>query len=218
MAYNTSTNLKITLVPTLTVDDDELIDVDNYTRDTREFIISDNCVDEIIAERSTTGFSQKQISDAFKYLRSNNFTEFRKAVGKNKSIVNVKFCKTYMIHEACRLANPECVSLLLFLGAKCSTLDDEGFTAQHRAVMSKSTVIVDILSLFGNSMNIKDKNGNTPFYYALLQKDEDMIKTLMTYKADPFIRDTPNNDSMDIFLNSVSGEISEILSKYIGEF
>lgn len=184
---------------------DELIDMYDYTRDTRNLILSDSVVCDILNELNQEHTKMQNISIAFKYLRLLKLAEFRKLVNDNKSIINIKFENTYLIHEACRLGNPEYVALLLFLGAKCSILDDNGYMAQHYAVMAKSTVIIDILALFGNNMNVKDKNGNTPLYYSLMTRDTSITKLLMTYKSN-----FPTNDTSTLMTN-----ISDMFLKYI---
>lgn len=189
-------------------EEDEMIDMDNYTRDTRNMILTDETVQSIINDTSKGGIHQKNLMDAFKALKTSKFGDFRKIVSDDRSIINMKHDKTYLIHEACRLGNPECVSLLMFLGARCSVLDDRGMMAQHYAVQSRSTVVIDILSLFGNSMNVNDKDGNTPFYCALQNNDKTMIRSLMTYKVDPIMKEYVAKDS----------DFSAMLADYVNNF
>lgn len=169
---------------------DELIDTCEYTKDTRELIISAEAVEDIVMNKNEYDLKHKNLIDAFRYLRTNKLSEFRKLFGTDRSMINTKYDKTYLLHEACRIGNPDFVSILLFLGGNCNILDDNGMMAQHYAVKSKSTVIIDILSLFGNNMNVCDARGNTPFYYACLDKNEEMINTLMLYKANSLM-ETP---------------------------
>jgi len=197
--------------------DDEPIDMYDYTRDTRDLILSDRVMIDILNETLSGNAHVRHLSDAFRYLKLNKLVEFRRTVSKNRPIINIKFRKTFLLHEACRLGNPECVSLLLFLGGVCSVMDDNGYMAQHYATMSKSTVIIDILALFSNSMNVRDAKGNTPFYYALAAKDEEMLKTLMTYKANPFTPDIESS-TVDAFIHDNNTNISNMLAKYIMDF
>lgn len=192
---------------------DELIDMTEYNKDTRDLILTEESVYDIINNKSAYDLQHKYLADAFRYLRANKLSEFRKVVGANRYMINTKYNKNYLIHEACRLGNPDFVSILLFLGAVCNILDDHGLMAQHYAVKSKSTVIIDILSLFGNSMNVKDTKGNTPFYYAFTDKNEEMMKTLMIYKVDPFIKSTQTADSAD-----EDKELIDLLNGYIDGF
>lgn len=172
-------NNKIKGLNVFNLDIDEIINAD-YTYDNRDLIITDETVNEILNEPSNVHNIQSLIN-AFEFLRADNIVEFRNIIGENKTLLNTKYNNTYLIHESCKLKNPECVSLLLFLGADCSLIDDYGFTAQHHAVMSGSTLIIDILSLFGISMDVVDINGNHPFHYAFIAQDDEMLKTLMTY-------------------------------------
>lgn len=222
LTASASTNIDATEVDVTEIDAveiDEIIDTTEYTKDTRDFIITDDAVDLIMADR-VNGSSQKDIGDAFRFLRSNNLVEFRKIIGRNRFIVNNKHNKTFLVHEACRLGNVEFVSLLLFLGAQCTIMDDNGFMAQHYAVKSKSTVVVDILFLFGFNMNVRDSKGNSPFYYALMDENVEMINVLMIYKADPMIKNLAGFTLKD-YLEQIKfkkTEIINILTKYIDEY
>lgn len=193
---------------------DELIDMVEYNKDTRYLLLTEDTVNDIINNKNAYDFQHKYLADAFRYLRANKISEFRKIVGSNRFIINTKYGKTFLIHEACRLGNPDFVSILLFLGSVCNVLDDNGMMAQHYAVKSKSTVIVDILSLFGNSMNVQDTMGNTPFYYAFNDKNEEMIQTLMIYKADPLIK--PINKTPDS--TDEDKDLIDMLNGYIDGF
>lgn len=162
------------------VDDElELIDMKNYTRDTRDLIISEFDMNKIV-NKINTNYSYHLI-DAFKCLRDKNTIKFCKIINNNRQIIDIKYDKTYLLHEACRLGQQECVSILLLMGAKCDMFDDNGMMPQHYAAKSGCTLIVDILILFGNSMNIKDKNNNMPIYYATLNQDTDMMRLLFNY-------------------------------------
>jgi ankyrin repeat protein len=189
-------------------DSSEEIDMTNYNKDMRQMIISEKNFCDIISNNVKSNSKLKLLSNAFRYMRVNKFTEFRKIICKNKSIINNKYNKTFLIHEACKKGDPDYIALLLFLGAKCSIIDDHGMMAQHYAVKSGSIIAIDILSLFGNSMNVKDKKENTPMYYAIMNKNEEMIKTLMIYKADPTIKPLINHDIDNIedddFLNCIN--------------
>jgi ankyrin repeat protein len=156
---------------------------DDCNDEIRDMMITEETIQDIMNEIAIKNY----LADAFKFLRSKNMSEFRKIVSFDRDIINKKYNNTYLIHEACKIGDPDYVSLLLLLGAKCDIIDEYGMMAQHYAVKYKSIVIVDILSLFGNSMNVFDSNGNMPLYYAIKNNDEDMIKILMIYKADPII-------------------------------
>ena len=131
------------------LDSDEIIDIDMYTKDARTLILSEQTMQDIINNEPTLIVKQKYLVDAFQFLRADKLFEFRKLVCQHKNIINYKYDKTYLIHEACRLGNPDFVSLLLFLGAKCNLVDDHGFVAQQYAITTSHTLIIDILGLFG---------------------------------------------------------------------
>lgn len=163
-------------------DELELIDV-NYTCDTRNLIISEIGLNDILNNRSPD-IKRRNLIKAFKYLRDKNVIEFCRTVNDNRSIINIKYDSTYLIHEACRLGEPECVSILLLMSVSCDSFDDNGLMPQHYAVKSKSTLVVDILSLFGISMNVKDKNNNMPIHYAIINNDVEMVHILIKYTTE----------------------------------
>ncbi len=144
---------------------DELIDTYRYTRDLRELVISDQTMCDIVKSYSSVKSQKILLNMAFKSLRTNNMMEFRRIICEQKDVVNIKHDGTYLIHEACRLGNADFVCLLLFLGAKCDTMDDKGLMAQHYAVISNDPMCIDILFLFGNHMDVKDMYGNSPYEY-----------------------------------------------------
>lgn len=148
--------------------DDEFVD----TRDSRELILSDQTMTEIIKSYSSIKSQKLLLTMAFKSLRSNNMMEFRRIICEQKDIVNIKHDGTYLIHEACRLGNADFVCLLLFLGAKCNIMDDKGLMAQHHAVIGHDPMCIDILFLFGNHMDVKDMHGNTPYEYVTKVSDD----------------------------------------------
>lgn len=169
-------------------DTDEPIDMDLYTKDTRDTILTEDVVKDIIFNINQNAM-HRDVSNAFRYIRDRDLYMFRTLVSSNTSIVNTKYNNTYLIHEACRLGDLDFVAFLLSHGARCNIIDDNGFMAQHYAVRSKSIFVVDLLVLFGNSMNVVDRYGNTPIYYAVIDGDHEMVKLLTVYKADPMLKD-----------------------------
>jgi ankyrin repeat protein len=194
---------------------DELIDPE-FIIDTKTLIISESSFNEIKNNNYCVDIIQKNLMDAFRYLRTKKSSEFRKLVTSNKNIINQKYDKTFLIHEACKIGNSDYVSLLLLLGSKCNLIDDHGFMAQHYAVNSKNILIVDILYTFGHSFNLKDKNGNTPFHHAVINNDIDMAKTLITYKTDPTILNNHNKTILDICQNK--SDIYHLIKKYYDSY
>jgi ankyrin repeat protein len=205
--------IKIVVSPYITIDDDDdNVQIDpEYTRDTSNMIISDEAHMAIMRGDIGSGIDVCILADAFNLLKQRDIGKFRKLITKNKDIINDKHLGTFLIHESCQRGLPECAALLLFLGAKCSVLNDKGLSAQHCAVLSGSTVLIDILSLFGHSMNIIGVDKKTPFQYAIDSKNQEMIKTMMIYKSDPFI--DPLNIDDDI-CDDVIDQLDEYIKDY----
>lgn len=194
---------------------DEQIDTSEYTKDTRNLILTDEIVLDIISNKSSYNFQQKHIFDAFRFLKNNKLTEFRKLITDHKNLINIKHNKTYLLHEACKLGVSDFVSLLLFLGAKSSIHDDHGLMAQHYAAKSDNCVIIDILALFGNNMNVLDMIGNTPLHFAIINRNYDIIKALMSYKADPYIVNKAGEKATDKLDKIVDIDIINMINEYV---
>jgi len=195
--------------------DDELIDQE-FIIDTKILIISESSFNEIKNNNYCIDIVQKNLMNAFHYLKTQKTIDFRKIVTNNKNIINQKYNKTFLIHEACKIGNSDYVSLLLLLGSKCNLIDDYGFMAQHYAVNSKNILVVDILYTFGHSFNLKDKNGNTPFHHAIMNDDINMVKTLITYKTDPTILNNNNKSILDIC--HIKSDIYHLIKKYYDSY
>jgi hypothetical protein len=192
--------------------EDELIDMSNYTRDTRDLVLSEQTMLDIFNNKSNCTAQQKYLSDAFRFLRSNKMPEFRKLTTAHTFIVNLKYNKTFLIHEACKLGKSDFVGFLLFLGAKCNVQDDHGLMASHYASRSKVTVSIDIIALFGNSLDVRDIDGNTPLHCAIARHDRDMVKTLMGYRANPNIKNKKNELPVD---KCESNDLLESIIHYV---
>jgi ankyrin repeat protein len=188
-------NEKISISYFIVDNNDEIIDP-IYTQHIVDMIISEDAHMEIMKEYIEPSANASILADAFKLLKQKEFSRFRNLVTKNKNIINTKYTGTFLIHESCQRGLPECAALLLFLGAECSIFNDKGMTAQHCAVLSGSTVLIDILSLFGHSMNVTSVDNKTPFQYAIDSKNHDMMKALMIYKTDLFINPIEKNDDL----------------------
>ena len=186
------------------LDMDDVIDMTEYTRDTRWLILTEDDMKIIVGDfksrdnlRSNETLQQKYLAMAFSCIKRNDLMEFRKTLYCCKYIVNHKYNKTFLIHEACRLNAPDFVGVLLFMNVNCNVIDDCGFMPQHYAARCKSTVIIDILAIFGHDINVKDSNGDTPLHHAVMTQNEDMIKVLLEYKADKNIKNNLNEKPKD---------------------
>jgi len=59
--------------------------------------------------------------------------------------------------------------------------DGDGFTLLHYACALRYHILASTLIQYGADVNIQDKSGNTPFHWAMKNKDQKMIKTLVDY-------------------------------------
>lgn len=101
------------------------------------------------------------------------------------------------------------VQKLIDLGAKTDFVNKEGKTALHLAVKYKSSQgIFDVLNKKTVNINVKDKNGHTPFMLAVFRGDIDIMETFMYRTID--INDTDARD-WTVLMHAVNcGDIATV--------
>ncbi|KXG49761.1 uncharacterized protein PGRI_057290 [Penicillium griseofulvum] len=98
-----------------------------------------------------------------------------------------------LLHRASRSGRLRDVSFLLSWGADDSRLDNEGFTALHRAVLGNfDTIVAELVSRISSQeyLNIRDPNGNTALVLAILKGNKPMVQTLLYSQASCEIADS----------------------------
>lgn len=193
--------------------EDELIEIDPYEYDVAKMELSDEDRNDIL--RTGNGFltEAERLSKLFAYIRTDRAYEFRKVLSEDRSVINTVHSKTYLLHEACRKGASEIVTFLLFSDARCNIKDGYGLMPQHYAVRSKSPTVLDILSVFGHDLNVRDSKQNTPLHHAVILKNRIMIHMLINYKVDPFAENNKKQQPTDLIDND--DDTANVIRNYI---
>lgn len=69
---------------------------------------------------------------------------------------------------------------------------ENGFTLLHWACAAGCNDLASALCYIGVDINAVDVKGNTPLHYACIKGDSDIIKLLLTYKANTFVNKKGN--------------------------
>lgn len=194
---------------------DEIIDIIKYNKDSLELILTDNDLNDIISSKKSYSFNLKYLSDAFEMIDKDDSTLFRKHINEYKWIINIKHKKTYLLHYCCSKGKLEFVSFLLFLGAKPNLIDDYGHMAQHKAIITDNSIIIDVMAVFGINMNVKDRSGNTPLHLAVSSSNIKITKLLINYKVNPTIKNNNNSSVIDMCKDQ---KIKNILKSYMDTY
>ena len=102
------------------------------------------------------------------------------------------------LHTACE-SSAEAVEILLNCNEKIdiNKKNKNGFAPIHFAVLDINTEALKILIDRGANINIKEDNGNTPLWLAVMHNDENdqtgIIKLLLDNGADPQIKNNHGN-------------------------
>lgn len=153
---------------------------------------------------------------AIKYMFSNNLDKFKHIIINNMAIIN----KTsenglYLLHVACYNKKHEFIIFLLSVNADPTNTDYLGMKAPHYAIMSTDSLTLDILISHKIDINMQDLDGDTLLHYAVSNNDYEMVKTLISYNANPLIKNNNNMTAKDCSHNK---KIIKKLSIYISEY
>ncbi|KAI6646908.1 Ankyrin repeat domain-containing protein 16-like [Oopsacas minuta] len=100
-------------------------------------------------------------------------------------------CGVTPLMDACRLHNTTGMMLLLEIGARSDILDKLGRTALHIAAEAGTNeCIYLLLTKTGLCVNSKANNGMTPLHYAMRERHEAAVSTLLALGADIAIKDS----------------------------
>jgi ankyrin repeat protein len=116
-----------------------------------------------------------------------------------------------LLHRACCSGRLKDVSFLLSQGADDSRLDNEGFTALHRAVLGNfGKVVEELVSRISRQedLNIRDPKGNTALVLATLKGNESMVQTLLYHQASC---ETSDSNGVTAIHHAVGLGLNEIL-------
>lgn len=130
-----------------------------------------------------------KIKDALKKLdkgfQSGNFDDFFDLLNKNKSLIKAKFSD-----EGITLLHYLCKNGIHYLQQK-SLKEDIEYTIDKTTYEKTLEKFID---QYEPDLNVQDKNGNTPFHYAVMFDNLEAVNTLLLYESIDI--DKENDDSL----------------------
>lgn len=134
-------------------------------------------------------------NDRYNYLLfSNNYTEVRKGISLGAD-VEARLRGSTPLYDAARKGNMEILYLLIERGADVNAVS-HGETPLLKVVALNNYKFAKALIAKGANVNVADEHlGNTPLHYAVMKKNPEMIKLLLSNGADMYAEnhrgDTP---------------------------
>jgi ankyrin repeat protein len=125
------------------------------------------------------------------------------------------------IHECCRTGNLVEFRRLLVLNIDVNQPDDSGYMPVHIASDARSvnhTEIVRLLIEHGADINVKNRVGHTPLYYAVKYKNINLIRELIEHGANVTERDDFGSTYLHIASSFANLETVQILIEYCDPF
>jgi len=118
-----------------------------------------------------------------------NVMEYLLSAGANTNIQN--FYKETPLYIASAMNSQKAVLLLLQYNANPNIATKQGSTALHVAVFKRYYDIANALMLVpGIKLDVRDgPNGMTPLHIAIVNKDKQMVKSLLSHGASPEVMD-----------------------------
>ncbi|XP_019707660.1 ankyrin repeat domain-containing protein EMB506, chloroplastic isoform X3 [Elaeis guineensis] len=89
---------------------------------------------------------------------------------------------------------------LLELGIDIDSVDKDGFTALHKAVIGKKEAVISHLLRKGANPHIRDRDGWTPLHVAIQSRSRDIAKVLLVNGADKTRRNKDGKTPLDLSL------------------
>ncbi|KAL5806693.1 hypothetical protein ACOSQ4_029426 [Xanthoceras sorbifolium] len=100
---------------------------------------------------------------------------------------------------------------LLANGVDIDSVDKDGLTALHKAVIGKKEAVISHLLRKGANPHVKDPDGATPLHYAVQVGAMQTVKLLMRYKVDVNVADNEGWTPLHIAIQSRNRDISKVL-------
>ncbi|KGN52394.1 hypothetical protein Csa_008576 [Cucumis sativus] len=100
---------------------------------------------------------------------------------------------------------------LLDSGFDIDSVDEDGFSALHKAIIGRKDAVIGHLLRKGASPHIKDKNGATPLHYAVQVGAKQIVKLLIKYKVDVNVADSDGWTALHIAIQGRNRDITKIL-------
>ncbi|XP_022133478.1 ankyrin repeat domain-containing protein EMB506, chloroplastic [Momordica charantia] len=100
---------------------------------------------------------------------------------------------------------------LLESGFDIDSVDEDGFSALHKAIIGRKDAVIGHLLRKGASPHVKDKNGATPLHYAVQVGAKQIVKLLIKYKVDVNVADSDGWTPLHIAIQGRNRDITKIL-------
>ncbi|XP_008793828.1 ankyrin repeat domain-containing protein EMB506, chloroplastic [Phoenix dactylifera] len=100
---------------------------------------------------------------------------------------------------------------LLELGIEIDSVDKDGFTALHKAVIGKKEAVISHLLRKGANPHIRDRDGATPLHYAVQVGAMQTVKLLIKYKVDVNVADNDGWTPLHVAIQSRNRDIAKLL-------
>ncbi|XP_068638058.1 ankyrin repeat domain-containing protein EMB506, chloroplastic-like isoform X2 [Aristolochia californica] len=96
-------------------------------------------------------------------------------------------------------------------GVDIDSVDKDGFTALHWAVMGKQEAVISHLLRKGANLHVSDKDGATPLHYAVQVGAMQTVKLLIKYKVDVNVADHEGWTPLHVAIQSRCRDIAKVL-------
>lgn len=115
------------------------------------------------------------------------------------------------------LSHHNMVKFLIKVGAQVDCYDINNVTPLHLAAELGDTTLVETLVLEGGAfVNVVDDVGETPLFYALRGQHPEVIKKLISLKANLFSKNNEGETPLEFCLSIRDDRMYELLSQYNG--
>ncbi|XP_050271327.1 ankyrin repeat domain-containing protein EMB506, chloroplastic isoform X2 [Quercus robur] len=100
---------------------------------------------------------------------------------------------------------------LLENGLDIDTVDQDGLTALHKAIIGKKEAVISHLLRKGADPHVKDQDGATPLHYAVQVGAIQTVKLLIKYKVDVNVADNEGWTPLHVAIQSRNRFIAKVL-------
>jgi ankyrin repeat protein len=151
--------------------------------------------------------------DIFQIIRRGSLDEFLNAV-KSVDINVVNEEGENMLHEAIAY-NPDYAPMLIDMNIELNQQTKENATPLHYAAHHKQLEIARKIIEGGGNLNIVDKHGNNPLWYAVFfaKGNYEMVQLFMNHKADPLNKNNAGRSALDFATQIKDAELIKILCR-----
>lgn len=167
----------------------------------------------------------KNINTLFQFIKTGKeeqFLEYISSLSVDEVDVNMKDENgNYLIYFAIMMNNRRILKKLIEYGSRLDILDSEGYSILYYPIKFNYFEIIDTLleydkKTIGMSLvNIDDKRGAVPLFYAIKYRNRYALQELLSSNADPNYKNKENMNSLHIAVLSKDSTIVRMVIKYI---